>query len=262
MLLLGLLLVAFRRGGNAKPLAAAHALWLAGFGAAALKSSGLLAICAPLLVFAALPHWAALGRDLAPGARLGLRYHGFFGRRLAALRERFGFLARPSWHGAVLALALLWAAFALSPVGATLLRGDAQPIEAGFSGVSESAPLGLTAYLRAHPPEGLTFVPTVWADWLVRQGPQGADRLQPFADTRIEALPHLVWQDYLRVAGGAADWQRVLGRYGVRTAIFDRAAHHGQVQSLRYDDEWRIAYEDDRAMVFERIAPAAAGRKP
>src|SRR6185295_2112879 len=146
----------------------------------------------------------------------------------------------------------------LSPAGASLLRGDVRPPEAT---ISATAPLALTQYLRAHPPKGITFVPTIWADWLVREGPQGAERLQPFADTRIEALPGLAWQDYLRVAGGAADWQRVLGRYGVRTAIFDRAAQHGQIQSLRYDDDWRIVYEDDRSMVFERISPAAKGGK-
>lgn len=255
LLLLGLLLVAFRRGGNRQPLPAAHVLWLGGFGAAVLAGSGLLAISSPLLVFAALPHLAALGRDLASRARFG---GGALGRLRAGLSDRFGFLAHRSWHGAVLALALLWAAFALSPVGASLLRGDVRPPEAT---ISASAPLPLTAYLRAHPPQGLTFVPTAWADWLVREGPQGANRLQAFAGTRIEALPGLVWQDYLRVAGGAADWQRVLGRYGVRTAIFDRAAHHGQIQSLRYDDEWRIAYEDVSSMMFERISPAALGAK-
>lgn len=252
-MVLGLLLVAFRRGGDEGTLPAGRALWLAGFGAAVLGKSGLLAFCAPLLVYAALPSLQALGRDLKFGGRFGA---GFLGRRLAGVRERFGFLAHPSWHGSVLAFALLWAAFALSPVGASLLRGDVRAPEAT---ISATAPLALTQYLRAHPPQGLTFVPTVWADWLVRQGPQGAARLRPFAGTRVEALPALVWQDYLRVAGGAADWQRVLGRYGVKTAIFDRAAQHGQIQSLRYDDDWRIAYEDDRGLVFERISPAAKG---
>lgn len=251
LLLLGLLLAAFRRGGGDRPLPAAHALWLGGFGVAAFAKSGLLVLCAPLLVYAALPQLTALGAAL--GERRGA---GSRSRRLSALSERIGFLAHPSWHGALVAVALLWAAFALSPVGASLLRGDVRPPEATISG---SAPLALTAYLREHPPQGLTFAPASWADWLYREGPNGANRLQPFAGTRIEALPGLVWQDYLRVAGGAADWQRVLGRYGVQTAIFDRAAHHGQIQSLRYDDEWRIAYEDDRSMVFTRIAPAAPG---
>lgn len=253
LLLLGLLLIAFRRGGD-RPLPAGRALWLGGFGAAAFAWAGLLAFLAPLLVYAALPHLAALGQALvsrrAAGPRAG---------RWAAFRERIALLSRPSWHGALLAFALLWAAFALSPVGASLLRGDVRPPAAT---IAATAPLPLTTYLRAHPPRGLTFAPASWADWLYREGAAGAARLEPFVGTRIEPLPSLVWQDYLRVAGGAADWQRVLGRYGVRTAIFDRAAHHGQIQSLRYDDEWRIAYEDDRSMVFTRIAPAASGGKP
>jgi hypothetical protein len=172
----------------------------------------------------------------------------------AGARERFEFLAEPSWHKSVLALALLWAAFALSPIGASLLRGEARAAERT---IATSVPLALGAQLKAHPPRGLTFVPTAWADWLVREGPKGPDRLRPFANTQVEALPAEVWQDYLRVAGGASDWQRVLDRYGVRTAIFDREAQHGQIQSLRYAEDWRLAYEDDRAFVFERTAPTS-----
>src|SRR6185295_4897355 len=148
VLLLGALLVAFRRGGDRGAFPAGHALWLAGFGAAVLASAGLLALSAPLLVFAALPSLAALGRDLASGARFGT---GFLGRRWAGVRERFGWLGDPSWHGAVLGFALLWAAFALSPAGASLLRGDVRPPEAT---ISATAPLALTQYLRAHPPKG------------------------------------------------------------------------------------------------------------
>ncbi len=252
-LLIGALLWALSTARTGRPmLSSARTLGLAAFGGAVLAASGLLALCAPLLVGFVLPAIVGVvggnGETRAPA-------RGVHARLSAWARERFGSLADPSWHKSVLAAALLWAAFALSPVGAALLRGEARPPERTLSA---RVPLALGNYLRAHPPRGVTFVPTSWADWLVREGPKESDRLQPFADTRIERLPGLVWQDYLRIAGGAADWQRVLGRYGVRTAIFDRAAQHGQIQSLRYDDEWRIAYEDDSAFVFERIAPVGA----
>ncbi len=268
VLTIAALLWAFRRDpSRRRPVSMAQALWGIGFGGASLVASGLLAPCAPLFALIAVPHFAGLLDDLRSDFRAGSAGSagrrgepGFFGRLAAAARERFGFLAEPSWHKSVLALALLWAAFALSPVGASLLRGEARPPERT---VAASAPLALTTHLAAHPPRGLAFVPTPWADWLVREGPQGRDRLRPFANTHVEVLPAAVWQDYLRIAGGASDWQRVLERYGVSTAIFDRAAHHGQIQSLRYAEDWRLAYEDDRGFVFERIAPAeAAGGKP
>ncbi len=251
--LVGALLWAFCTARTGRPmLSSAPALGLVAFGGAVLAGSGLLALSAPLLVAFVLPAILGTlrGRDASGPTVRGVR-----ARFTAWARERFGPLAEPSWHKSVLAGALLWAALALSPVGAALLRGEARAPE---HTLSSSVPLALGNYLRAHPPRGVTFVPTSWADWLVREGPKGSDRLQPFADTRIERLPGLVWQDYLRIAGGAADWQRVLGRYGVRTVIFDRVAQHGQIQSLRYDDEWRIAYEDDSAFVFERIAPVGA----
>jgi hypothetical protein len=250
------LLWAFRHGtSRRRPVPVAQSLLGIGLGLAALAASGLLVLCAPLFVLILLPQVAGRFDDLASAARAGREGKpGFFGRLAAQARESLGFLAEPSWHKTVLALALLWAAFALSPVGASLLRGEARAPERT---VGASVPLALAAQLTAHPPRGLTFVPTAWADWLVRQGPKGSDRLRPFANTQVEALPAEVWQDYLRVAGGASDWQRVLDRYGVRTAIFDREAQHGQIQSLRYAEDWRLAYEDDRAFVFERVTPAS-----
>ncbi len=238
-----------REGATLRPQ---HALWLAGFGAAALAYAGLLAGVAPLLVYALLPSLAARRSNDASFVEPFRPLRS--SRLLAGWRERLEPLRRPSWRGVLLAAALAWAAFALSPVGAALLRREVRPREAVLS---SSAPFALADHLRAQPPSGLTFLPAAWADWLVREGPRGAQTLRPFAGTRVETLPPLAWQDYLRVAGGAADWQRVLGRYGVRTAIFDRATQHGQIQSLRYDDDWRIAYEDDRALVFERISKPA-----
>ncbi len=245
-----LLWARLRGSSRRRPIPVEQALWGIGLGLAALAASGLLALCAPLFVLILLPQVAALADDRA--ARRG--GPGRFERWAAGARERFEFLAEPSWHKSVLALALLWAAFALSPVGASLLRGEARPPERAFSA---SAPVALAGYLAAHPPHGLAFMPTPWADWLVRQGPQGRDRLRPFATSEVEVLPAEVWQDYLRIAGGASDWQRVLDRYGVRTAIFDREAQHGQIQSLRYAEDWRLAYEDDRSFVFERTALAS-----
>ncbi|HEV7669338.1 MAG TPA: hypothetical protein VGS22_12505 [Thermoanaerobaculia bacterium] len=260
-LMIAALLWAFRRDpSRRRPVSTAQALWLIGFGGAALAASGLLAPCAPLFAVIALPHVAGLLGDGLSSLRGSRGKPGLLGRAAAGLRERLGFLAEPSWHKSVLALALLWAAFALSPVGASLLRGEARAPERT---VAASAPLALGAYLTAHPPAGLTFVPMPWADWLAREGPKGRERLRPFANTGVEVLPAEVWQDYLRVAGGSADWQRVLDRYGVRSAIFDREAQHGQIQSLRYADDWRLAYEDDRAFVFERTTPAGTtGGKP
>jgi hypothetical protein len=167
-------------------------------------------------------------------------------RRQAALRERFGRLAGPSWHYTLLAVVVLWAGFAFSPVGATVLGGEPRSPE---QLLAATTPLGVTEYLRANPPEGTVFSPWWWSDWLVRSGPPG---LEPFVTSRIEAVPRQVWEDYLRITGFSPDWPWLFGRYRIRTVILDKIQLPLQVQLLRNNEDWWPAHEDAQAVVFLR----------
>lgn len=242
-----LLLAAFRHSRRRVP--AGHVLLLAFFGGAAVMRSGLLAWYGPVFAFVALPHLA----DMV--ARFGESPAGPLRRAAAAARGRLGFLAGSAWLYSLLALLLVWAAGALSPLGAALL-GAARPPE---QALAAGTPVALAAYLRANPPRGLLFNPLNWGDWLAREGPPG---LQPFAASRVEQLPGRVWRDYLRIAGGEASWPRILDRYRIDTVIFDRVAQREQARTLRYSGLWRPVYEDGQATVFARgaaapVAPAA-----
>ncbi|HEX6900171.1 MAG TPA: hypothetical protein VF789_10675 [Thermoanaerobaculia bacterium] len=244
-----LLLAAFRHSRRRVP--AGHVLLLAFFGVAAVLRSGLLPWYGPVFAFVALPHLA----DMV--ARFGGSPAGPLRRAALAARGRLGFLAGPSRLYSLLALLLVWAAGALSPLGAALLGAAVRPPEQVYAA---GTPLALPAYLRANPPRGLVFSPLNWGDWLARQGPPG---LRPFAASRVEQLPGRVWRDYLRIAGGEASWPRILDRYRIDTVIFDRVAQREQARTLRYSGEWRAVYEDGLATVFARGAappapPAAA----
>jgi hypothetical protein len=241
-----LLLAAFRHSRRRVP--ASHALLLAFFGGAAVLRSGMLAWYGPVFALVAAPHLA----DMA--ARFGAAPAGPVRRAAGAVRRRLGFLAGPSRLYSLLAVLLLWAAGALSPLGAALL-GVARPPE---QALPAGTPVALAAYLRANPPRGLLFNPLAWGDWLVREGPPG---LQPFVTSRVEQLPGRVWRDYLRIAGGEASWPRILDRYRIDTVIFDRVAQREQARTLRYSGDWRVVYEDGLAEVFARgaAAPPAAG---
>lgn len=242
-----LLLAAFRHSRRRVP--ASHALLLAFFGGAAVLRSGMLAWYGPVFALVTVPHLA----DMA--ARFGAAPAGPVRRAAAAVRQRLGFLAGPSRLYSLLAVLLLWAAGALSPLGATLLGVGARTPEQVFPA---GTPVTLAAYLRANPPRGLLFNPLAWGDWLAREGPSG---LQPFITSRVEQLPGRVWRDYLRIAGGEASWPRILDRYRIDTVIFDRVAQREQARTLRYSGDWRVVYQDGLAEVFVRgaSAPPTAG---
>lgn len=236
---------AFRHSRRRVP--ASHVLLLAFFAGGAVLRLGWLAWYGPVFALTVLPHLADAAARLgsAPGEGPGpIR------RAAAAMRRRLGFLAGPSWHYSLLAVLLLWLVFAISPLGASLLRGTARTPPPR---VSADTPLALTDYLRAHPPRGQLFNPLGWGDWLAREGPPG---LRLFAASHVEQLPGRVWRDYLRIDGGEAAWPRILDRFRVETVILDRVLQREQARTLRYSGDWSSAYEDRQAVVFVRSSPA------
>ena len=116
--------------------------------------------------------------------------------------------------------------------------------------------MGLTQYLREHPPEGQIFNPMAWGDWIVHDGPPG---ILPFLTSNVHLVPNHVWRDYLGIMNTRPGWQQALGKYGVETVVVDRKEMYEIDRALRRDTErWRLVYQDDLAAVFaaRKSAPA------
>lgn len=223
----------------------AHGLLLLGFTAAVVLRVGMLPWYALVLAFVLLP----LAADLLDRRRSPASQE----RRRAALRERFGRLAGPSWHYSLVALVVLWAGFAFSPLGAAVLGGTPRSPE---QLLAATTPRGVTEALRANPPEGTVFSPWWWGDWLVRDGPPG---LTPFVTSHIEVIPEHVWEDYLRITGAAPDWRQLFERYRIETVVLDKSQLPYQVQALRNTEDWYPAYEDPQAVVFIQVPRKGEG---
>ncbi|HET9495524.1 MAG TPA: hypothetical protein VFR15_14930, partial [Chloroflexia bacterium] len=73
-----------------------------------------------------------------------------------------------------------------------------------------------------------------------------------FIDGRFEAREVEVWNDYLAVFRGRADWQDVLDRYGVNTLVLNRTAMPSLVRFVGASPEWSKTYEDSMGAVFVR----------
>ncbi len=115
--------------------------------------------------------------------------------------------------------------------------------------VDPSTPVLVAEYLAANPTHGELFNFTDWGAYLAwRLGPGQ----QVFIDDRFELHPAEVWRDYAAISRGHVSWEELLGQYGVTRLVLDPASQDGLVQAVRRSPDWRPAYEDQQALVFER----------
>lgn len=149
----------------------------------------------------------------------------------------------------VVTIGLWWVFFAITPFASTVLHGNRPPIE---KSVSEFTPLGVTEYLREHPPQGQIFNTFEWGDYLLWAGP---DDLQIFVASHVHLVPRTVWKQYLQVINMVTGWEEILARYGVNTIVLDYRYRAGLIRRLKRNVDWKLAFEDDRGAVFERVEP-------
>lgn len=143
---------------------------------------------------------------------------------------------------------LLWIGLALSPIFTSTVGGSPRTPEQLHD---RRTPLGVTAFLRQHPPAQEVYAPQWWGGWLVWDGPPG---LKPFVTTNtVAVVPRRVWLDNLRILAGEPGWQRTLEKYRVQTIVVHKDEQRrleSQVRQLPAD--WQIVYEDDLALVVSR----------
>jgi len=156
----------------------------------------------------------------------------------------------PVRHGlnAVLALSMAavavflspWMRIRLSPVGARSL-------------LDPKTPVGAVDYMEMHDLRGSTFSPEAYGDYLVwRLWP----RQRSFVDSRV----HL-FQECLAVANDYnlmffdSRWEDRLRRYDVTYVLLDKADSQSRrmIDDARESARWRLLYEDDVSVLFERI---------
>lgn len=224
----------------------ADVLLLLVFGLAVGPTIRMIGWWAPVFTLAMLPHAAAIVQRLRSAKFAWPRAGGMEERTKDAKLTPAHFL--PS----LICLLVVWAAFALSPISQNLLSDKPRELE---QVVAKGTPLGVTAWLRENPPEGIVFGPQWWSDWLCWDGPKD---LQVFVTSHIHLVPQRVWRDYMRVARGEEGWSATLDRYGAKTLVVDKELQRGFTRKVQRSTQWRTVYEDERAMILQRRAQAPA----
>ncbi|HZT08054.1 MAG TPA: hypothetical protein VFC51_13580 [Chloroflexota bacterium] len=191
-----------------------------------------LIVLAPPLAsqLSALPHVQLRG----PLARFARSVHER-GMQL----ERVETMLRAGWWSTAVALLV-------STIGVVQWHdGVSAPIGVRFDPLLQ--PVAAVDYLAAHPPPGNGFNELVWGGYVLQ-------RLWPsqrvFIDGQTDFYGEALLREYLDVVEVKPDWEAVLRRYGVGWALIPSGSRLGD--ALAAEPEWRVAYRDKTATVFER----------
>ncbi|MGB6134380.1 MAG: hypothetical protein WBG54_21575 [Acidobacteriaceae bacterium] len=115
------------------------------------------------------------------------------------------------------------------------------------AGVAANYPEKALPYVRALAGQGNLFNDFKWGTWLEWNAPQ----VKEFADTRVDIFVHEgILRDYLRATRGE-DTDAILDKYRIRYVLMSRDTP--MVYLLEHEPDWKITYQDDQAVVLERI---------
>jgi hypothetical protein len=115
--------------------------------------------------------------------------------------------------------------------------------------LGDSTPIKLADFLKTEQVPAPIFNYMEWGGYLEWElYPQ----YQLFIDGRFEARQVQVWEDYLSISRGRADWQKTLDSYNVRTLVLNKEFHDGLIPFVKESAEWKQVYEDKQGLVFEK----------
>ena len=115
--------------------------------------------------------------------------------------------------------------------------------------LSGGTPVEVARFLERERPPAPLFNYMEWGGYL---GWALYPTYQMFVDGRFEARQVQVWEDYLSVSRGRADWQKTLDSYGIRTLILSKEFHTALIPFVAQSQEWVKVYEDKMGVVYVR----------
>jgi hypothetical protein len=136
---------------------------------------------------------------------------------------------------------------------AVALVAAAPPVNAKLFGPRPelvAAPVATADWLAANPRPGRMYNYQPWGSYLeLRLGP----RVQVGFDSRIELPPADRWSQYLAVANGRWDAERLLEGWGVDHVVTSRRATPALVELLETSGRWRLAFSSGDERVYLRV---------
>jgi hypothetical protein len=120
-----------------------------------------------------------------------------------------------------------------------------QPLDAGAA----KFPVKALPFLRAFHPEGNFFADYLWGGWFIWNVPQIPDML----DSRVDIFEYNgTFKDYLDLIQ-LRNTLGILDKYHIRYVFFAKDSPVAYL--LTQTHAWKVDYQDDTAVLFERISP-------
>lgn len=131
---------------------------------------------------------------------------------------------------------------ALAQIGNTLAPNNVEELHAEF------LPVGARDYLQENPPQGNMFNDYNWGGYLIFTLPD----TPVFVDGRTDLYGDEFLADYIRTILGAEEWHDVLDEYDIQVVVVQKAT---ALTTLLHErpETWQLMYEDDLAVIFERV---------
>ena len=119
--------------------------------------------------------------------------------------------------------------------------------------INDNYPVAAADWLAAHPDQCTRmFNQYGWGGYLAdRFYPQPNRRVFIFGEAAL--MGDKLLNEYADLQFVQADWSSILDRYGVDCVIYNRDLPLTNV--LVHDPGWKLAYEDDHAVIFVRSSP-------
>jgi hypothetical protein len=150
----------------------------------------------------------------------------------------------PALSGVVLAMLAVAVVLAMPPVSRAVVPGASSRPELN------AAPAAAAEWLAVNPQPGRMFNLQSWGSYLeFRLGPE----MQPAVDSRIELLPTAGWRQYLAIASGRWDAERLLDQWSVGYVVTSASTTPALVAALSASDRWRLAFSHGEERVFVRV---------
>jgi hypothetical protein len=92
------------------------------------------------------------------------------------------------------------------------------------------------------------FTNDAWGGYVIyRKWPE----LRGVVDDRHDMYGSAYMRDYLQIVHGDRKWQELLSATGARSVLMAKDGNLAKL--LREKSSWRVVYEDDQAVMFERL---------
>jgi len=118
----------------------------------------------------------------------------------------------------------------------------------------KSTPVAAMDYIKQQGLQGNIFHPQIYGDYLIwRLWPEQ----HSFIDGRVHVFDDALIRNY-RLVVRDTHWEDHLAQYGIKYLLLSKSEEDNQmmIETARASSAWRVLYEDDESVLFEKVDPS------